>query len=86
MGVLLQHKTRVIFVTASLMKENGKAREFIVESRPQYAVVRLSGSKQKCSVAWETIYMLAKEQHAESLRLEARSTGQLKRPRRKMTA
>src|SRR5580698_2680246 len=37
MGVLLERKTQVIFVTASSVEQNGKAREVIVESRPQYA-------------------------------------------------
>ena len=34
MGVLLERKSQVIFVTASSVEENGKAREVIVESRP----------------------------------------------------
>ena len=65
MGVLLERKTQVIFVTASSVEHNGKAREVIVESRPLYAV------KEKYPVAWEMIYKLAKERHAENLRLEA---------------
>ena len=71
MGVLLERKTQVIFVTASSVERNGKAREVIVESRPLYAVVQLNGSKEKYPVAWEMIYKLAKERHAENLRLEA---------------
>ena len=47
MGVLLERKTQVIFVTASSVEQNGKAREVIVESRPLYAVVQLNGSKEK---------------------------------------
>jgi hypothetical protein len=73
MGVLLERKTQVIFVTASSVEQNGKAREVIVESRPLYAVVQLNGSKEKYPVAWEMIYKLAKERHAENLRLEAQS-------------
>src|SRR5258707_11438009 len=71
MGVLLERKTQVIFVTASSVEQNGKAREVIVESRPLYAVVQLNGSKEKYPVAWEMIYKFAKERHAENLRLEA---------------
>jgi hypothetical protein len=73
MGVVLERKTQVIFVTASSVKQNGKAREVIVESRAQYAVVQLNGSKEKYPIAWETIYELAKERHSENLRLEAQS-------------
>lgn len=86
MGVLLEHKSQVIFVTASSVEENGKAREVIVESRPQYAVVQLSGSKEKYSVAWEMIYKLAKKRHLENLRMEARSMGQRVSPRHRKTA
>lgn len=49
MGVLLERKTQVIFVTASSVEQNGKAREVIVESRPLYAVVQLNGSKGEIS-------------------------------------
>ena len=83
MGVLLERKTQVIFVTASSVEQNGKARDVIVESRPQYAVVQLNGSKQKYPIAWETIYELAKERHAENLRLEAQAQRQPGRTRRK---
>ena len=83
MGVLLERKTQIIFVTASSVEQNGKAREVIVESRPQYAVVQLNGSKDKYPVAWEAIYELAKERHTENLRLEADGKRQRGRIRRK---
>jgi DNA gyrase inhibitor GyrI len=82
MGVLLERKTKVIFVTASTVEQNGKAREVVVESRPQYAVIQLNGSKEKYPIAWEIIFRLAKEQHAKNLRLEAeaeRQRGQIQR-------
>jgi hypothetical protein len=83
MGVLLERKTKVIFVTASSVKQNGKAREVIVESRPQYAIIQLNGSKEKYPVAWEIIYKLAKDRHAENLRLEAQADHQRGRGQRK---
>ena len=83
MGVLLERKTQVIFVTASSVEQNGKARDVIVESRPQYAVVQLNGSEEKYPVAWEAIYELAKERHRENLRLEAQAQRQPGRIRRK---
>ena len=85
MGVLLERKTQVIFVTASSVEQNGKVREVIVESRPLYAVVQLNGSKEKYPVAWEMIYKIAKERHAENLRLEAKSQNRRARiPRKKV--
>ena len=86
MGVLLERKAQVIFVTASSVEQNGKAREVIVESRPLYAVVQLNGSKEKYPVAWETIYKLAKERHAENLRMEAQSQSKRGRIRYKRIA
>src|SRR5271169_5121568 len=83
MGVLLERKTQVIFVTAASVEQNGKPREVIVESRPQYAVVQLNGSKEKYPIAWEMIYELAKERHTENLRLEADGKRQRGRIRRK---
>ena len=85
MGVLLEHKSQGIFVTASSVEENGKVREVIVESRPQYAVVQLNGTKERYSVAWEMIYKLAKKRHLENLRMEARSMGQRVSPRHRKT-
>src|SRR5882757_698851 len=85
MGVLLERKTQVIFVTASSVEQNGKVREVIVESRPLYAVVQLNGSKEKYPVAWEVIYKIAKDRHAENLRLEAQSQSKRARiPRKKI--
>ena len=75
MGVLLERKTQVIFVTASSVEQNGKAREVIVESRPLYAVVQLNGSKEKYPVAWEMIYSLQKSgtQRTSGWRLHPRA-------------
>jgi hypothetical protein len=83
MGVLLERKTQLIFVTASSVEQDGKAREVIVESRPLYAVVQLNGTKEKYPVAWETIYELAKERHTDNLRREAQAQRQRGRIRRK---
>lgn len=83
MDVLLERKTKVIFVTASSVEHNGKARAVVIESRPQYAIIQLNGSKEKYPVAWEIIYKLAKDRHAENLRLEAAADRQRGRVQRK---
>ena len=83
MGVLLERKTQVIFVTASSVEQNGKAREVIVESRPQYAVVQLNGSKEKYPIAWEMIYELAKERHRRISAWKPKLRGKPGRNRRK---
>jgi hypothetical protein len=86
MGALLELKARIIFVTASSIKENGKAREIVVESRPQYAVVQLNGVSERYSIAWEVIYELAKKQHAENLRIEARAESNYAESKRKKSS
>ena len=43
MAYLIERKSQTIFVTATSIIAKGKPREMIVESRPEYAVVQLSG-------------------------------------------
>ena len=73
MGCLLERKAQVIFITASSVKENGKKQKVVIESRPEFAIVRLSGSRERFAIAWENIYEIAKKRHTENLRLEARA-------------
>jgi hypothetical protein len=82
MGYLLERKTKTIFVTASSVNVNGKPREVVIESRPEFAIVQLIGSKERYPVAWEKIYDVAKEHHEENLRLEARSQKTRRRSQR----
>jgi hypothetical protein len=70
MGCLLERKAQIIFVTASSVEQNGKNRKVVVESRPTFAIVRLDGSRERFSIAWEAIYDIAKKLRAESLRQE----------------
>jgi hypothetical protein len=71
MGCLLERKAQIIFVTASSIKEDGKNKKVVVESRPTFAIVRLEGSRERFPIAWEAIYAIAKQQHAENLRRES---------------
>jgi hypothetical protein len=70
MGCLLERKAQIIFVTASSVEQNGKKRKVVVESRPTFAIVRLDGSRERFSIAWEAIYDTAKQLRAKSLRQE----------------
>jgi len=74
MAYLIERKSRTIFVTATSIISNGKPREMIVESRPEYAVIQLSGAHEKFPVPWEEIYEAAKRRHDENLRLEQQAT------------
>ena len=70
MAYLIEHKTQVIYVTASSVNQKGKKLKIVVESRPEFAIVRLAGSRGEFPIAWKTIYEAAMRHHAENLRLE----------------
>jgi hypothetical protein len=56
MGYLIERKSRTIFVTACSVRADGKYRDIVIESHPEFAIVRLTGSKQQYPLSWETIY------------------------------
>ena len=71
MGCLIEHKTQVIFISASSVNENGKRRRIVIESRPEFAIVRLAGAKGEFPIAWNMIYEAAMHHHAKNLKIEA---------------
>jgi len=73
MACLLERKTRIIFVTATSVQATGKSREIVVETRPEFVIVRLNGTKEQYPLPWEKIYNAAREHHEENLRVEARA-------------
>ena len=70
MAYLIEHKTQVIYVTASSVNQNGKKLKIVVESRPEFAIVRLAGARGEFPIAWKMIYEVAMRHYAENLRLE----------------
>ena len=70
MAYLIERKSQTIFVTATSIIARGKLREMIIESRPEYAVVQLSGIPEKLPVPWEEVYAAAQKRHDANLRLE----------------
>lgn len=62
---------RVTYLTESQASDGTTKRAIIVESRPQYAVLQLEGTKIRYSVAWERIFALAETNHERNLRREA---------------
>jgi len=84
MGCLIERKAQIIFVTASSVQENSKKHRVVIESRPEFAVVKLQGSRERFSIAWELIYDVAKRRHAENLRLEALAKRPSKRSKAKV--
>lgn len=83
MPYLLERKTRIIFVTASSVQAKRKPREIVIETRPEFAIVRLNGTKEQYPLPWEKIYNAALEHHEENVRLEARAGNAVARDRRR---
>jgi len=77
MSYLIDRKTELIFRTASLVAESGKARSVVIESRPKYAVVKLSGTQAKYAISWEHIFHFAKARHVENLRREQKAAREM---------
>ena len=73
MGYLPERKARTIFVTGSTVLYNGKRRNVVIESKPEFAIVRLNGTKTNYPLAWESIYNVAVQHHATNLHLEAQA-------------
>lgn len=70
MAYLIARKSQTIFVTGTSIIAKGKPREMTVESRPEYAVVQLSGMPERFPVPWEEVYQAAMRRHKANLRLE----------------
>lgn len=73
MAYLIERKSKTVFVTATSIIAKGKPREMIVESRPEYAVVQLSGMPEALPVPWEEVYQAAMRRHESNLQLERES-------------
>lgn len=72
MAYLIERKSQTIFVTGTSIVVRGKPRKIVIESRPEYAVVRLAGLPEGLPVPWEEVYATASRRHEMNLRLEAR--------------
>jgi hypothetical protein len=82
MSYLVDRKTELIFRTASLVTDDRKARCVVIESRPNSAVVKLSGTQARYPISWEHIFHLAKARHDTNLRLEQKAERQLETKRK----
>jgi hypothetical protein len=83
MAYLIERKSQTIFVTATSIVAKGEPREIIVESRPEYALVQLTGMAEKFPIPWEEVYAAAKKRHKANLRLEAHAAPTPKRSAKK---
>ena len=61
MSYLVERKTELHFRTAATIVEAGKARVIVVESRPNYAVIKLTGARKKYPISWQQIFHIAEK-------------------------
>jgi hypothetical protein len=58
---LRDRKNRLSCVTNSTARYRGREREIVMEVFPEYAAVRLLGTRTRYGVSWRTIFDLAAE-------------------------
>jgi hypothetical protein len=79
---LRDRKNRLSFVTNSTARYRGREREIVMEAFPEYAAVRLLGTRTKYEVSWRAIVdfagRFARKENASAscLREFARSNGE----------
>jgi hypothetical protein len=84
-STLLERKAQIIFITASQVNKNGKKRRVLIESRPEFAIVRLNGIERAISNRIGADLRNRERHHSENLRLEARAEQPRKSSKRRTT-
>jgi hypothetical protein len=61
MTYLRKRKRRLSFITNSTARYRGREREIVMEVFPEYARVRLLGTRTRYEVSWRAVFDLAAE-------------------------
>jgi hypothetical protein len=61
---LSDRKSRLTFITNSTARYRGKDREIVIEVFPDYAAVRLLGTRTSYEASWRTLFDVAAEIYA----------------------
>ena len=72
MGYLAEPKTTITFVTACKAADDGRARTISLEIRPEFAILKLDGTRKRYPLAWERIFELARQLDVSDERRESR--------------
>lgn len=64
MTYLRDRKRKLSFVTNSTARYRGKDRQIVVEVSPEYASVRLLGTRTRYEISWRGVFDVAAEIHA----------------------
>ena len=78
---LCDRKTRLTFITNSCARYRGKDRSIVVDVFPDYATVRLAGTRTRYEVSWRGVFDVAAEIYARRER-ERRQADRAQRKRR----
>jgi hypothetical protein len=70
MTALRERRTKLTFETASELRDGRRYRPIVIEAEPEFAVVRLKGTRQRLTVTWEAIAHLAYKMEAAKVRSE----------------
>jgi hypothetical protein len=70
MTALAQRKTKLTFETADSIRQGRSSRPIVIEAEPEYAVLRLKGTRGRLTVTWAGIYVFAAKCKADSIRRE----------------
>ncbi len=77
---LSDRKTRLTFITNSCARYRGKDRSIVIEVFPDYAAVRLLGTRTRYEVSWRGVFDVAAEIYARRER-ERRKAERIARKR-----
>jgi hypothetical protein len=70
MTPLSKRKTRLSFITADEVREQGRYRQVIIEAHPGYAVIRLHGLRRAFTLTYGAMYQFSVRQAVEQARRE----------------
>ena len=72
MNYLRERKRRLSLITNSTARYRGKERAIVIEVFPEYAAVRLLGTRTRYEVSWRAVFDLAAKIHARRERQRKR--------------
>jgi hypothetical protein len=61
---LAKRKSRLSFITNATARYRGKERDIVIEVFPEYAAVRLLGTRTRYEISWRGVFDVAAEIHA----------------------
>jgi hypothetical protein len=53
---LRQRKTKLEFITNATMRYRGRERDVVIEAFPDYAVIRLLGTRVRYEISWRGVH------------------------------